>query len=549
MRIFEKPPKYPLLVTLVLALASASPTLARAAVPPDRVINTVELAPYGEPEDSLVVSSTGVTAVRFDMPFIAAYRVTKIRFASATIGGVPAIFPRVSLIKASRFARAPHEADWSAPVFQASPYVGSPNGMNEIATDIAVSDSGVTFYLCLEFPTEGTVPPDEYPYLRADLRDMETGFFQCAYELDAQHVVSWVRNYNVVAGLVCEVSAAPPPVPQDLALNRRVGIAEFTYRIPQRDRHRVDHVDLLAHLSYGPWRVVGSSSPGSPARVQASEDLLNVGLTFAVQSVDKDGNRSAVSDVLRSERGPYDRFEPNGSIDEATPAPSGPNLGGATIFAAGDLDFYQVWASPGDVISATAFASWPLSDGLNDLDLVAYLYDDHGHVVASDDGSRDGLNPSIRYRVRQPLTKADRNPMRFTVLFRDRRGSSFAPDAAPIVLNPFEQIYNFAIETTSDPTGRAAALQPRILGTTANADGISLRYSVPAGTESAPLAIRLFDVRGRLVRTILDSPGAAQRSVTWDRRNASGRIVSSGVYYAVVEVEGSRVVRKLVVAK
>jgi hypothetical protein len=66
MWIFEKAPKYPLLVTLVLARASASPRLARAAVPLDRVINTVELAPYGEPEDSLVVSSTGVTAVWFE---------------------------------------------------------------------------------------------------------------------------------------------------------------------------------------------------------------------------------------------------------------------------------------------------------------------------------------------------------------------------------------------------------------------------------------------------------------------------------------------------
>jgi len=185
---------------------------------------------------------------------------------------------------------------------------------------------------------------------------------------------------------------------------------------------------------------------------------------------------------------------------------------------------------------------------LNDLDLVAYLYDDRGHVVASDDDSRDGLNPTLQYRVRPASRMAGTNPVRFTVLFRDRRGSSFSPDAAPIVLDPLEQVYRFSIETTPGTGSRSVAM-PRIQSANSSSGDVSLRYTVPNGSESVPLAIRFFDVRGRLVRTLSDSPGAAKRTVIWNRRDGAGRVVGSGVYYAVIEANGSRAVRKLVISK
>lgn len=58
--------------------------------------------------------------------------------------------------------------------------------------------------------------------------------------------------------------------------------------------------------------------------------------------------------------------------------------------------------------------------------------------------------------------------------------------------------------------------------------GIS--YDVPQG--GATVSIRIYDVSGRTVRTLVDGwrPGGTHR-VTWDGRDAAGNAVSSGVYF------------------
>jgi hypothetical protein len=56
----------------------------------------------------------------------------------------------------------------------------------------------------------------------------------------------------------------------------------------------------------------------------------------------------------------------------------------------------------------------------------------------------------------------------------------------------------------------------------------------------AQASLRVFDVRGRLVRTLVDSYLAAgQRTVEWDGRDDSGHSVASGTYYMRLEGGGS----------
>jgi len=56
----------------------------------------------------------------------------------------------------------------------------------------------------------------------------------------------------------------------------------------------------------------------------------------------------------------------------------------------------------------------------------------------------------------------------------------------------------------------------------------------------AQTSLRVFDVRGRLVRTLVDSYlGAGQRTVEWDGRDDSGHSVASGTYYMRLEGGGS----------
>jgi hypothetical protein len=58
----------------------------------------------------------------------------------------------------------------------------------------------------------------------------------------------------------------------------------------------------------------------------------------------------------------------------------------------------------------------------------------------------------------------------------------------------------------------------------------TIRYDVPA--PGGPVTIRVYDVAGRLVRTLVDgvqTPG--HKVTTWDGRSESGELVASGVYF------------------
>ena len=60
------------------------------------------------------------------------------------------------------------------------------------------------------------------------------------------------------------------------------------------------------------------------------------------------------------------------------------------------------------------------------------------------------------------------------------------------------------------------------------------------------LSVRIFDLRGRLVRTLLDEEvEAGELRVKWLGDDADGRQVSSGVYFYVVEGFGERAVHKM----
>jgi hypothetical protein len=62
--------------------------------------------------------------------------------------------------------------------------------------------------------------------------------------------------------------------------------------------------------------------------------------------------------------------------------------------------------------------------------------------------------------------------------------------------------------------------------------------------------LQIFDVRGRLVRTLLDgvAPAGPARA-RWAGEDAQGRDLGSGVYFAVLEAPGFRQSRRLVLLK
>jgi hypothetical protein len=74
-----------------------------------------------------------------------------------------------------------------------------------------------------------------------------------------------------------------------------------------------------------------------------------------------------------------------------------------------------------------------------------------------------------------------------------------------------------------------------------------LRFEVP---ERGPARLRVYDVRGRLVRTLLDAdPGPGERSLSWDGRDDNGRLLASGSYRIQLEQHGRKAVRSAVLVR
>jgi len=75
----------------------------------------------------------------------------------------------------------------------------------------------------------------------------------------------------------------------------------------------------------------------------------------------------------------------------------------------------------------------------------------------------------------------------------------------------------------------------------------TLRFSLPAAGHAE---LKLFDVQGRLVRTLIDGHReAGPGEIRWDGRDRSGRRVASGTYYARLESAGQASVKPLVMVK
>ncbi|HEX6790356.1 MAG TPA: FlgD immunoglobulin-like domain containing protein [Candidatus Krumholzibacteria bacterium] len=78
----------------------------------------------------------------------------------------------------------------------------------------------------------------------------------------------------------------------------------------------------------------------------------------------------------------------------------------------------------------------------------------------------------------------------------------------------------------------------------------AIRYDLPPGERTMRVRLWILDVNGRIVRRLVDEdqPGGS-REVTWNGTDDRGSAVSSGVYFYVLDVEGKRLTRKLVLLK
>ena len=498
-----------------------------------------EISQHGEP-DSLVGVPGGFEAVRFDPPFRAPFTIDKIRFEAATRDGSPIVFPSVRLVE---FDTASRQLLWNTPLFVAAPFASS-SGEVEIPADVPVSDSGRVFFVCFEFPLADPASPS-FPLLRADLKDMESGVFGTSYTLDSVHHPIPQLDRNVVASIVCQVSAgALLGAPVNMGVNWKT-LTEFAFRfkVSERERHKVARVNLLRQEGpVGAWKVAASAAVDSTDEVTLPARMFG-GPLWALQAEDAEGNLSVSSNVVRTDLNSVDAFEPNGSPDHASAIPG--ITADATIYPPGDEDFYSVMAGPGDVIHVRAVPVLP-GNGINDLKLGASLVDDRDHIIASDTDSYAGY-PDILYSVRGRPGEGVR---RYIVKVQDARGSKFASDTAPVILDHLKISYIVAIQV-SPREARAVADGRVSAASTISAvpGGGSIEFSLPAGLEDQPAPVRIYDVRGHLIKSLETMRGSLHRKVNWDGTDRRGRHLARGLSYVAIAGPTPQAVMKIILGR
>lgn len=67
---------------------------------------------------------------------------------------------------------------------------------------------------------------------------------------------------------------------------------------------------------------------------------------------------------------------------------------------------------------------------------------------------------------------------------------------------------------------------------------------------SQPATVQIFDIRGRLVRTLLSGlPGSHQLSLIWDGKDSVGRDCASGIYHYRLQTSEFVQTRKMILMK
>jgi hypothetical protein len=110
----------------------------------------------------------------------------------------------------------------------------------------------------------------------------------------------------------------------------------------------------------------------------------------------------------------------------------------------------------------------------------------------------------------------------------------------------------YRLAAGSAPEIRDSAGSAELLGNAPNPfnpqTSIRFRISPTAAGESVKLTI--LNVRGQLVRTLLDRPlGAGDHSVTWNGEDDSGHPVATGIYLYRLEVAGTSLTRKMLLLR
>ncbi|HEY2924604.1 MAG TPA: FlgD immunoglobulin-like domain containing protein [Candidatus Eisenbacteria bacterium] len=516
----------------------------------------VDVAQFGQFENIVTFRNTGFLVKRFDLPFTPPYTISKVSFPSFTFNaqlGLPplnATFPSVRLCVLNTATGLPN---LGAPLFQIAPFVGSPNGLNDVPIGITINDPDKVLFWAIEFPAPGPSFPANFPFLRMDFTAMERGLFANDYSISTAGTGGVLIDRNIAVSMTAQMGSpelSPIVAIANLGANRLLTKFDFSYSNPADKRldgfglppNSLDHVNLVRRLPSGLLQT--EASAGGSGHISVRTDTIpafpsGVQIWF-VQPVDDAGHKSLTSNTTITGL-EVDADEPNGrgNTDEAKLLPLPTTNRPETYAPAGDQDYFLINARPGEIIQASAVSTG--QDTRNDQDLVMFLHDSSGEILAFDDDSNGGLNPKISFTV--PPRGKSAASRKFFLQVTDIQGSLFIPSGVSQVRRP--PTYNLNANVVAAP-----ALAGRIGGLVGE-DGFAFKNTGPnpanpqakllyvlprSGGASYGVKLRIYDVNGRLVRKLVDgNQPAGPHVAVWNGTDDLGRGVASGHYFARID--------------
>jgi hypothetical protein len=105
------------------------------------------------------------------------------------------------------------------------------------------------------------------------------------------------------------------------------------------------------------------------------------------------------------------------------------------------------------------------------------------------------------------------------------------------------------VDNTPPPSPPQVALRQNRPNPLRSLTTIDYALTGPSGT--VPVTLRVFDARGRLIRTLYEGKDyvPSWRSFQWDGTGENGSRAASGIYYYELEVAGSRHSKRLVLVR
>ncbi len=392
-----------------------------------------------------------------------------------------------------------------------------------------------------------------------DFVQMERGHFANSYTVPLSGPGAGILiDRNIAVSMTCQLSSrlqdAHLTPTSNLGANRRLDFTEFSYEVPPGQCGRTGSIMPLGSAQEGaPDRALGRGAghvhhgdASETRRRTRSSSIRRRRATWSpsgpARRTTRTSNRSLQSNVTITGLS-EDADEPNGKAkgDQATllttPVANRPE----SYSPAGDQDFYEITATIGQVIDASAVHVGAL-DGRNDPDYVMFLYDKKGNIVAFNDDFT-GLDPRIVYTVPPPQKGNVNQSQVFRIQVTDFYGSLLNPTGAPRIPSPLAYNLNASVTTPAAPAAAmAAGARPDVFDFVNSgpnpANPISkLMFIIPQNQGAVNVHLRIYDVNGRLVRTLVSGvrePGP--HTAVWNGRDDLGRGVASGNYYARIEM-------------